>query len=107
MSNEIFASIESSLTVFSGQSGVNLSHASPQVAAAAAGLDDVQTNNSGTTFTVRVEAHVGESIVSQGEATINITYSGLGRPYRILQWRQPAERLFPDAPLDGEEVLVR
>jgi general secretion pathway protein K len=106
MTNDLFADVESSLTVFSGQSGVNLLHASPQVAAAAAGLEDLQHNSGGATYTIRVEAHVGDSIVSQAEATINITYSGLGRPYRILQWRQPAARLFPDVPFDGDEVLV-
>lgn len=98
MSEKIYAAIEPSLTVFSGQSGVNVRRASAQVVAALAGLEDLKISSAGTTFTVQVEAQVGESIVSQAEATINITYNGLGRPYQVLQWRRPARRLLPPPP---------
>jgi general secretion pathway protein K len=101
MTDEIFTAIQSSLTVFSGQGGVNVQHASPQVAAAAAGLDQLNISTSGTAFTVHAEARVAGSIVSQAEATINITYSGVGRPFQILQWRRPDERLFAEPNADG------
>ena len=101
MTDEIFTAIQSSLTVFSGQGGVNVQHASPQVAAAAAGLEQLNISASGTAFTVHAEARVAGSIVSQAEATINITYSGVGRPFQILQWRRPDERLFAEPNADG------
>jgi general secretion pathway protein K len=96
MNDEIFAAIEDSITVFSGQSGVNLQHASAQVAAALAGLEHLQTTAGGTVFAIQVEARIGDTIVSQAEATINITYSGLGKPFQVLQWRVPQRRLFAD-----------
>ncbi len=96
MTDEIYAAIKDSVTIFSGHSGVNLQHASAQVAAAMAGLDNLQNSAVGTAFTVQVEARIDETIVSQAEATINVTYSGVGKPYQILQWRTPYERLFAD-----------
>jgi len=107
MSDEIFSAIQSSLTVFSGQGGVNVQHASPLVVAAATGLDDLNVSANGTAFTVHVEARVAETVVSQAEATINITYSGIGRPFQVLQWRRPDERLFPEPSSDAyQEVLL-
>ena len=104
MTDEIFAAVEPSLTVFSGQSGVNLQHASAQVAAAMAGLENLQVNVGGTVFAVQVEARIADKIVSQVEATINVTYSGIGRPYQIMQWRIPRNRLFNNpATLELEE----
>ena len=43
MNDEIFSNVESSLTVFSGQSSVNPSHASAQVRAAVADLNGLKT----------------------------------------------------------------
>jgi len=106
MSDEIFVAVEPSLTVFSGQSGVNLQHASAQVVAAMAGLENLQVNVGGTVFAVQVEARIADKIVSQVEATINVTYSGIGRPYQIMQWRTPHNRLFSDpATLELEEEV--
>ena len=96
MTDAIYASIKDSVTVFSGQSGVNLQHASAQVVAAMAGLENLQINSSGTVYTVQVEARVGETITSQVEATINVTYSGLGKPFQVLEWQTPLDRLFPE-----------
>ena len=106
MTEEIYSSIESSLTIYSGQVGVNPLHASSQVSAALSGLDNLKTASGGTSFVVQVEARIGETTVSQVEATINITYSGIGRPYRILQWRQPMKRLFPDNAVDEFQDMI-
>ena len=105
MTDEIYTVIEKSITTFSGQSGVNLQHASAQVVAAMAGLENLQSTAGGTTYTVQVEARVDNTIVSQAEATITVTYSGIGRPYQVMQWRTPHERLFPDIlPDEFDEV---
>jgi len=101
MTDELYSAIEPALTVFSGRSGVNTNAASPQVSRAIAELQDVETVSGGTTYTIQVEARVDNTIVSQAEVTIDITYSGTGRPYRVLQWGQPGDRLFPD-PVDDE-----
>jgi general secretion pathway protein K len=106
MTEEIYASIESSLTIYSGQVGVNPLHASGQVSAALSGLDNLKTASGGTSFVVQVEARIGETTLSQVEATINITYSGIGRPYRILQWRQPMKRLFPDNAVNEFQDMI-
>lgn len=100
MTEEIYAAIEPALTVYSGRSGVNASVASQQVSQALQGLQDVATVTSGTTYTVQVEARVDDTIVSQVEATIDVTYNGIGRPFSVLHWRQPGDRLFPDPPDD-------
>jgi len=100
MTDELFASLHPSLTVFSGKSVVNTTYASPQVIAALAGFENMKSASAGTTFKVQVEARVDRTIVSQAEATINITYTGIGRPYSILQWSQPRDRLFPDVQRD-------
>lgn len=106
MTDQIYAAIEDSVTVFSGQSGVNLQHASAQVVAALAGLENLQITSGGTAYTVQVEARIDDTIVSQAEATINVTYSGLGKPYKVLQWRTPQRRLFPERQIvEFEEVL--
>lgn len=105
MTDRIFTAIEPSVTVFSGQSGVNLQHASAQVAAAMAGLENLEISAGGSAFAVQVEARIGERIVSQAEVTINVTYSGIGRPYQIMQWRTPSARFFPEvADTDLEET---
>ncbi len=106
MDAEIFATIEPALTVFSGQRGVNPLHASPQVLAAISGLNNLKSAGGESAFTVQVEARVGDTIVSQAEATISMTLIGVGRPYRILQWRQPQQRLFPDAAEDDIQGLI-
>lgn len=106
MTDEIYTAIEESITTFSGQSGVNLQHASAQVVAAMAGLENLQSTAGGTTYTVQVEARVDSTIVSQAEATITVTYSGIGRPYQVMQWRTPHERLFPDILLDEFEEVT-
>lgn len=108
MRDDIYSAIEPFVTIFSGQSGVNLEHASARVVAAMAGLPNLQITSIGTVYTVQVEARVDDSIVSQAEATINVTYSGLGRPYQIMQWRVPMRRIFPE-PSSGkptEEVAL-
>ena len=107
MTEEIFAGIEASLTVFSGESGVNPLLASPQVLEAMTGLENLNSAAGGSAFGVRVEARVGERAVSQAEAIIKIAYSGVGRPYRILQWRQPAKRFFPDTQNEDSQGLIR
>ena len=102
---EVFAAVQPALTVFSGQSGVNTTYASPQVVQAMAGLGNQESGIRGTTYTVQVEASIDERIYSQAEATINITYTGIGRPYDVLQWRQPRERLLAEAVQpEGEEL---
>ena len=106
MNEEIFSNVESSLTVFSGQSGVNPMHASAQVRAAVADLVGLKTAGNGTSFVVQVEARIGTTVVSQAEAIISITYSGIGRPYKILQWRQPAARLFPDNVGEDSQEMI-
>jgi general secretion pathway protein K len=106
MTDQIYAAIENSVTVFSGQSGVNLQHASAQVVAALAGLENLQITSGGTAYAVQVEARIDDTIVSQADATINVTYSGLGKPYSVLQWTTPQRRLFPDRQIaEFEEVL--
>jgi general secretion pathway protein K len=107
MTDEIFASIESSLTLYSGQTGVNPLQASSQVKAALSGLDNLKSTAATNTYTVQVDARIGDTIVSQAEATINITYNPIGRPYRILEWRQPMQRLFSDDAGDESEVLFQ
>ena len=99
MTEELYAAIEPALTVYSGRSGVNANAASPQVQQVVAEIQDMESVSSGTTYTVQVEARIDETIVSQAEATIDITYNGIGRPYRVLHWEQPGERMFPD-PVD-------
>ena len=96
MTDALYASMKDSVTVFSGQSGVNLQHASAQVVAAMAGLENLQVNSSGTVYAVQVEARIDGTIASQVEATINVTYSGLGKPFQVLEWHTPLERLFPE-----------
>ncbi len=105
MTEALFAEIEPALTVYSGHSGVNVNAASPQVSQAIAEMQDVESVASGTTYTVQVEARVDNTIISQAEATIDITFSGLGRPYSVLHWQQPGKRLFPDPVDDAFEDL--
>jgi len=99
MTEELYAVIEPALTVYSGRSGVNASVASQQVSQAASGVQDIEAVTSGTTYTIQVEARVDNTIVSQVEATIDVTYNGIGRPFSVLHWRQPGDRMFPD-PVD-------
>ena len=99
MTEELYAVIEPALTVYSGRSGVNASVASQQVSQAASGVQDIEAVTGGTTYTIQVEARVDDTIVSQVEATIDVTYNGIGRPFSVLHWRQPGDRMFPD-PVD-------
>jgi general secretion pathway protein K len=105
MTETLYAAVEPALTVYSGRSGVNANAASPQVSQAIAGLQEIESVASGTTYTVQVEARVDSTIISQAEATIDITFSGLGRPYSVLHWEQPGERLFPDPVEDPFQEL--
>ena len=99
MTEELYAVIEPALTVYSGRSGVNASVASQQVSQAASGVQDIEAVTGGTTYTIQVEARVDDTIVSQVEATIDVTYNGMRRPFSVLHWRQPGDRMFPD-PVD-------
>ena len=105
MTAALYAAVEPALTVYSGRSGVNAKAASPQVSQAIAELQDIESVASGTTYTVQVEARVDNTIISQAEATIDITFSGLGRPYTVLHWEQPGERMFPDPVEDPFQEL--
>ena len=104
MTEALYSDIEPALTVYSGRNGVNVNAASAQVTQAIAGVENLDSVASGTTYTIQVEARVGAAVVSQAEATIDITYNGIGRPYSILHWSQPGERLFPDPDQDTAEA---
>jgi general secretion pathway protein K len=107
MTEEIFAAIATSVTVYSGQSGVNPLLASPLVLEAVAGISNLKSAKGGSTFAVRVEARIGDKTVSQAEAIIRMMSNGAERPYRILRWHQPLKRLFSDSHNDDYQGLIR
>jgi len=88
MDPEIFAAIEPALTVHSGLPGTNPQLASPQVASVLAGLPAAQTNASGLSYTILVEATTPQGIISRIAATVAIVPGNAGKPYQVLAWRQ-------------------
>ena len=88
MEPDIFAAIEPALTVYSGLAGSNPQLASPQVASAIAELPAAQTNASGLSYTIFVEATTTEGIKSRVAATVALVPGNAGRPYQVLAWRQ-------------------
>jgi len=88
MEPDIFAAIEPALTVYSGLAGTNPQLASPQVVNAISGLPAAQTNASGLSYTIYVEATTTAGIMSRVAATVALAPGSAGRPYQVLAWRQ-------------------
>lgn len=88
MEPDIFAAIEPALTVYSGLAATNPELASPQVVNAISGLPSAQTNASGLSYTIYVEAETVAGITSRVAATVALVPGNAGRPYQVLAWRQ-------------------
>jgi len=96
MEPDIFAAIEPALTVYSGLAGTNPELASAQVVSAISGLPAAQTNASGLSYTIYVEATTAEGIMSRVAATVALVPGNAGRPYQVLAWRQLQKSPFED-----------
>lgn len=105
MEPDILAAIEPALTVYSGLAGANPQLASPQVVNAISGLPAAQTNASGLSYTIYVEATTAEGITSRVAATVALVPGSAGRPYQVLAWRQLQQSPFGNR-LPGDALYV-
>jgi len=94
--SEIYTKVRPALTVHSGLSGVNPHFATPQVAAAIAGIASAQTNSSGISYTIYAQAKSADGIVSQVAATVALRPDGTGKPYQLLAWDMAPAEIFAD-----------
>jgi len=106
MDRDIFAAIEPALTVHSGLAGTNPQLASMQVANAISGLPAVQTNASGLSYTVVVEATTPQGIISRLAVTVALVPGGAGKPYQVLAWRQLNRAPFEDQSSSGMDYTI-
>lgn len=101
MDDELFARIRPAVTVCSGLPGVNASLASPQVVAAVSGIEHAQTNASGLSYTIYVDARTEAGARLAVAATLLLAPGGDGKPYQLVAWREAPAELRASAAMAG------
>jgi len=94
MEPDIFDRIRQALTVYSGSSGVNVELASPQVAEAIAGFEQMRPNTVDRVFTLHVEAESPDGMRAQLSVTLQPVPGRPTRPFDVFAWELPRVRLF-------------